>query len=133
MALVTRASDASIDPTAAQFANQISGLIAGEALDIAAPCHIDQSDGLVYMSNATSANADAVVDGFTPRAVASGQPVTLFGLGARFRYSDGGLTPGARYYLGATDGRLDDGATTGDSVGVAAAINANDIRIIRDS
>lgn len=133
MSLVTRVSNANIDMSSGLYAPQIADLIAGEALDVAAPCHIDATDGLVYMSNGTAADADAAIDGFTPRAVASGEPVTLFGLGTRFRYSDGNLTPGAKYYLGATDGRLDTAATTGDAVGVAKAINAYDIRIIRDS
>ena len=133
MALVTRVSNASIDMSSAQYAPQIPDLVAGEALDVAAPCHIDATDGKVYMSNGTAADADAKIDGFTPRAVASGQPVTLVGKGARFRYSDGNLTPGATYYLGATDGRLDTAATTGDAAGVAKAINAYDIRVIRDA
>ena len=132
MTLLVRSSSANIDASTAQFANQITGLVAGEDLDVCAPCHI-HTDGLVYMSNATSANADAELAGFTPRAAKSGQPVTLFGAGARFKYSDGNLTPGATYYMGATDGRLDDTATTGDSVGVAQAIDAYDIRITRDS
>lgn len=133
MALVTRASDADIDMTSALYAPQIADLIAGEDLDPVAPCRIDAGDGLVYMSNATAADANAALDGFTPRAVKEGQPVTLFGVGTRFRYSAGGLTPGARYYMGATDGRLDTAATTGDAVGVAKAINDSDIRIVRDS
>ncbi len=128
MALVTRASTASIDTVTAQKAQQISGLTAAEDLDIAAPCHITASG--VVMSNATSANADATVHGFTPRAVKSGQPVTLFGPGTRFRYAASGLTPGATLYLGATDGRLDDGATTGDAAGVAVAVSATDVLVV---
>lgn len=132
MALITRASTASMDASTGMFAPQITGLIAGEALDVAAPCYIKSSDGLVYMSNGTSANEAAEVVGFTPRAVKSGQPVTLFGKGARFSYGTG-LTPGDKYYIGATAGRLDASTTTGDAVGVAQAITATDIRVIRDS
>lgn len=131
MALITRDSTASMDAIQGQKANNLSGLYAGEALDIVAPCHI-QSDGLVYMSNATADNADAYVDGWTARAVASGEPVTLFGPGARFRYTAAaGLTPGATLFLGATDGRLDDGATTGDVDGVAFACSDTDIIVTR--
>ena len=132
MALVTVASDASMDTGTAQFAPQLSGdLYAGEALLVAAPCHIE-SDGKVYMSNATAANADAVTLGFTPRATASGEPVTLFGIGTRFRYASG-MTPGDTLYLGATDGRLDDAATTGDAEGIAIAVSATDIVIVRNN
>lgn len=132
MALITRSANASMDASTGMFAPQITGLIAGEALDVAAPCYIKSSDGLVYMSNGTSANEAAEVVGFTPRAVKSGQPVTLFGKGARFSYGTG-LTPGDKYYIGATAGRLDASTTTGDAVGVAQAITATDIRVIRDS
>jgi hypothetical protein len=133
MALVTRAADASPDASTAQFAPQIPDLIAGEAIDPVAPCRIDASDGMVYMSNGTAADANARVDGFSARKAAAGQPVTLLGHGTRFRYAASGLTPGARLYVGATAGRLDDGATTGDAVGVAKVINATDIRVVRDN
>lgn len=130
MALVTRSTGASIDLSSALYAPQVPGKIAGEDLDAAAPCYI-HTDGKVYMSNATSANAAAKVVGFTPRSAKSGEPVTLFGLGAKFHYSDGLLTPGAILYVGATKGRLDDGTTTGDSVGIAQAISENAIRVTR--
>lgn len=132
MALVTRSANASMDASTGMFAPQITGLLAGEALDVAAPCYIKSSDGLVYMSNGTAATEPAEVVGFTPRAVKVGQPVTLFGKGARFNYGTG-LTPGDKYYIGATAGRLDTAATTGDALGVAQAITATDIRVIRDS
>jgi hypothetical protein len=56
----------------------------------------------------------------------------VFGKGTRFNYATG-LTPGDKYYIGATAGRLDTATTTGDSVGVAQAITSTDIRVIRDS
>lgn len=132
MSLVTKASDASIDTVSIQTAPQLSGLTAGEALDILSLCCI-KSDGLVYMSNATAADADAKLDGITPRAYASGDTnVTLLGKGTKFRYAASGLTPGALYFMGATDGRIDTAATTGDAVGVAKAISATDLRLTRD-
>ena len=129
MALVTRSSDASMDVSTGQFAPQITGLYAGEALDAAAPCYI-KSDGKVWMSNGTAANAAAAVDGFTPRAVKSGEPCTIFGEGARFHYGSG-LTPGATLYLGATAGRLDAAATTGDSTGIVKVVSTTDIVVLR--
>ena len=133
MSLVTKASDASLDAASAMYAPQRSGLEAGEALLSFAPCYIKQSDGKVYQSNATSANEAASFDGITPRAYASGDTnVTLFGLGTKFRYATA-LTPGATYYIGATAGRFDTAATTGDGIGIARAINATTLRIIRDA
>ena len=132
MALVTRASTAQLDVSTGQFAPQITGLVAGADLDVAAPCYIKSSDGKVYMADATAANEAAELVGFTARAVKSGQPVTLFGKGARFSYGTG-LTPGDIYYAAATAGRLDTAATVGDAFGVAQAVTSTDIRIVCDT
>lgn len=129
MALVTRASDGSIDAVSGAYAPQISGLVAGEDLDHLAPCYIKSADGLVWMCNATAANEASEMAGFTPRAVKAGQPVTLFGLGTRMRYGTG-LTPGNFFYLAATAGRLDTAATVGDNQGVAVVLTATDILIL---
>lgn len=130
MSLVTRVAGASMDATTGMKIPSIAGdLYAGEALDAAAPCYIKQSDGKVYMSNGTAATEPAGYDGTTPCAYAAGEAVTLFLFG-RFRYATG-LTPGQKLYIGATAGRLDTAATTGDAVGVARAINATDIRFTR--
>jgi hypothetical protein len=133
MALITKATDGSLDAASAMYAPQRSSLTAGEALDALAPCVIDPADGLVYMANGTAANARAQFDGFTPKAYASGDTnVTLYGIGTKMRYATG-LTPGAKLYIGATKGRLDDTATTGDAVGVAKVVSSTVIRITRDA
>ena len=127
MALVTRSADASMDASTGMLAPQITGLLAGEDLDVAAPCYI-ASTGLVHMCDATAADELAIMAGFTPRAVKSGQPVTLFSVGARFRYGSS-LTPGVVLYIAETAGRLDTAPTTGDAVGVAQVITPTDIRV----
>jgi hypothetical protein len=128
MALVTRSATASLDKVQAE---QVSaGLIAGEALDLVAACYIKSADGKVYMSDGAAANEAAEVVGFTARAVAIGQPVTLFGPGSRFKYGSA-LTPGDVYYLGTTAGRLDTAPTTGDAFGYARVESATDIVILR--
>jgi hypothetical protein len=136
MALLTApATTTTVETRSAQHANQIPaslGLVAGEALLTAAPCYIKASDGKVYMSNGTGANEAAEIDGFTGKTYAIGEPVTLWGRGVIFEYGTG-LTPGAVYYIGATAGRLDTAATTGDAVGVARSISATHIRVTRDS
>lgn len=130
MALITRVASAGIDAVSAQRASSFSGdLYAGEDLAAAAPCYIKESDGKVYMSNGTSANEAASVFGFTPKSYKSGEAVSLFMHGARFKYGSG-LTPGDDYYLGATAGRLDDGATTGGTVVIARAVSATDIVVV---
>lgn len=128
MALVTRVAQASGDTTHLQKVPQISGdLYAGEALDAVAACRV-AADGLVYMSNGTANDANARFTGFTARAVALGQPVTLYRLGARFRYGTG-LTPGAQFFVATTAGRLDTAATTGGLTAIAEAVNSTDIQV----
>ena len=128
MALVTRSANASIDGTQAE--QVLAGNIyAGEDLDTVAPCYVG-SDGLVYMSNGTAANAAAGFIGFTAKSYKSGEAVTLFGAGNRFRYGSS-LTPGARLFVGATKGRLDAAATTGDTLGTVVCVTTTDILVTR--
>ena len=130
MSLVTRSTTANMD--ANQNEQVLAGAVAGENLDIAAPCYLKSSDGLVYMCNATSANEAAEFIGFTARATLLGQPVTLFGAHSRFKYGTG-LTPGDVFYMGATAGRLDTAATTGDPQGLAVVVSSTDIVVTRSS
>lgn len=131
MALLTHTpAEVDLDARMGQRCPVVSNLTAGEALLAGAPCYIKASDGLVYMSNGTSNNEAARCHGFTPQAYASGESCSLYGLGARFRYAASGLTPGAPYYVGATAGRLDTGATTGGLTPVAFAVSATDIQVI---
>lgn len=132
MALVSKVSP-SLDMTTAKVAPQITGLYAGAAIAAYDACYIASADGLVYPSDATAANEAAEFHGICPRAAAIGEPVTLFGPGARMRYSTG-MTPGATLYVGiAADavGSLNDAAQVGDQEGVAMAISATDIMVLR--
>ena len=129
MSFVTRSARAHIDAATGMFAPQVSGNVyAGEDLDPVAPCRI-ASTGLVYMCNASSGSGGDVI-GFTPKLYKSGEPVRLFGAGTRANYGSG-LTPGARFYLGTTKGRLDTAPTADDQKGVAIVLSATDILIVR--
>jgi hypothetical protein len=132
MTLVTRASNASLDTSTAMYAPQVTGLVAGENLELLGPCYIKSSDGKVYKSNATANNEAAEFAGIAPRAALAGEPVTLYGLGTRFRIATG-LTVGDLFYVGATAGRWDDGPTTGDQVGTLQAITSTDVVVTRSS
>lgn len=131
MALVTRVS-VNLDASTAQFAPQISGLVAGEDILIGAPVYIKAADGKLYNSNGTAADEAAKVDGFACRDALSGQALTIYGKGTRFRYG-ANLTPGANLYLAATAGRLDTAATTGGTVPIARVIDTTDIRVTNDA
>jgi hypothetical protein len=129
MATITRSTSASLDSAGGMFVIQRSGNIyAGEALDLVSACRI-HTDGLIYMADGSAADAEARFIGMTPKSYLSGEAVTLYGIGARFRYATG-MTPGARLFLSATDGRLDDAATTGGTLCIAIALNATDIEIV---
>lgn len=128
MAVVTKASTASIEGTSAMRADQRSGLLAGEAIGACDACYI-KSDGKVWKSNGTSANAAAKFAGVAAIAAAVGEPVTLFGIGTLVAQYATGMTPGAPLYIAATAGAFDTAATTGGLLFVARAESDTDIRI----
>jgi hypothetical protein len=131
MAAVTKATDAHIDANTAMYAGHLAGdLEAGEALAAFDFCYIKASDGKVYKTTGAAATEVSRCAGVTPKAVAIGQVVDLLSAPLRGRYAASGLTPGALLYL-STAGGLDTAATTGDTTGIAQAINATDIRLVR--
>ncbi|HYC50686.1 MAG TPA: hypothetical protein VEB19_06185 [Gemmatimonadaceae bacterium] len=132
MATITRVSPSPDMSTCQLLPQPYSGLLAGEALLAVQPLYIKTSDGKLYKSNGTSANEAAEFVGFSARACDAGEPVTVFGLGARFRYGSG-MSPGALLYVSATGGALDDAATTGGLAPVAIVVNATDIACIAAS
>jgi hypothetical protein len=126
MATITKAgfSLSTFDPDGQSWLG--SGFVAGEAITAGDICYI-KSDGKVWKSNGTSANAAAKADGIAMEtAAANANGVTLM-RGVDFQYATG-LTPGARYYVSATAGALDDAATTGGTAPVAFALDATRIR-----
>jgi hypothetical protein len=129
MADVTRGSYASMDASTGMFAVQLTGLIAGEDLDAVAACYLKTSDGKVYLADGSANDELAEFIGFTPRAAKSGQPVTIYSLGARFRYGSG-LSPGMPLYVSVNPGLLADAASTGGLEIVAFVINTTDIMCV---
>lgn len=132
MAVLAKSTRASMDATTGMIAPQISGLIAGAAIPALAFCYIKAADGKAYPCDTTAADEKAQLAGLCPRAANAGEPVTLFGLGVVFKYSDGLMTPGARYFLdvAANAGGLNTVATIGDGVGKVQAISASAARIV---
>jgi hypothetical protein len=128
MATLTKLASASMDASTGMFSLQVTDLLAGEDIAAVDACYI-KSDGKVWRSLASSDTAAAAFVGFAPRAAKSGQPVTLYGIGARFRYGSS-LTPGAKYYLGVTAGALDTAVTAGGRTAIAIAIDDTDILCI---
>jgi hypothetical protein len=129
MSAVTKSALASMDASTGMFAAQITDLIAGEDIGAVDAVYIKTSDGKIYKSNATSDVEAAEFVGFTPRACKAGQPITVYALGARFRYGTS-LSPGAEYFLGTTAGGLDTAVTAGGRTPIARAIDDTDIQCI---
>lgn len=104
----------------------ISGLLAGEAIAAGDLCYI-KSDGKIWKSNGTSANAAAEVHGMACKAAAVGEAVTL-AFDVDFRYG-AGMTPGAKLYLAATAGLIDGAATTGGVAPIGYVKDATRIHV----
>lgn len=100
---------------------------AGEAIGAGDPCYIKGSDGKVYRSIGTTADAAAKVDGWAPGAAAVNEAVTLMA-DVDFRWG-AAMTPGTRLYLSLTAGTLSDAATAGGTTACAMAIDATRIRV----
>jgi hypothetical protein len=115
---------ASALPDASQ---KITGLLAGEAIAVGDVCYIAAA-GTIFRSNGTAATAPAKCDGMAVVAAAIGEAVTLIH-DVNVRYG-ATLTPGARYFVSATAGALDDVATVGGTSPVAFAIDATRIHIM---
>lgn len=126
MAQIAKSGTPSLCSLLPNGADVLSGLLAGEALTPFDACYI-KSDGLVWKSNGTSANAAAKVDGYAAKGAGVGEAVTLY-KNVRVRYGTG-LTPGARVYLSATAGTLSDAATTGGTAPIGFVVDATRIHL----
>jgi hypothetical protein len=127
MATITRSATASPDASTAMFARNTSGLLAAVDIAVGQAVYI-LSAGTVGLTNGGAANTSTFI-GLAARPAKTGQPVTVLGANCRWKYGSG-LTPGARYYVSATAGALDDAPTTGGTVAVAYAIDTTDIMVI---
>ena len=104
----------------------ISGLLAGEAIAAGDACYI-KSDGKVWLSDGSAADALAAVDGFAAKAAAVGEAVTLV-FDVNFRYG-AGMTPGTRIYLSVNPGAIADAASTGGTAPIGFVVDATRIRV----
>ena len=113
---------ADIDVTACSESDNLAGdLIASVDL---APCTPVQ---FIAGFKVAPALAGGKFDGISsPRKVRAGQPVTVFGIGARFRASDVALDPTKLYGLSTVAGEFDDAAT----IKCLRPVNLYDLQII---
>lgn len=91
-------------------------------------CRVNSFEEIV-LSNASNDDASAEVDGFANHSASQGETLILSCHGAEMQYDNAPLTPGETLYLAETDGELDTAPTTGDSVGIARALEYDRIKI----
>lgn len=126
MAAVTLTGTPSLATTVPCPAHTIGGLLAGEAIGAGHLCYI-KSDGKVWKSNGTAADAAAQVAGIALVATAVGEAVSLYH-GVTVRYG-AGLTPGAKLFVSTTAGLIEDAATTGGTAPIGVVIDATRVHI----
>lgn len=117
-------------PSLASVTNQVntlSGLLAGEAIAAGDLCYI-KSDGKIWRTNGTAANAAAEVNGIALQAASVGEAVTI-AWDVRVRYG-AGLTPGAKIFASATPGAIADAATTGGTKQIGFVVDATRIHVM---
>lgn len=105
---------------------QLAGLLTGEAIAAGDLCYI-KSDGKIWRSNGTAATAPAACTGIALEACAVGEACTI-AWNVNMRYG-AGLTPGAKLYVSATAGAVDDAATTGGTAPIGYVVDATRIHI----
>ena len=127
MATLVKSGTPSLASALPDASQKITGLLAGEAIAVGDVCYIAAA-GTIFRSNGTAATAPAKCDGMAVVAAAIGEAVTLIH-DVNVRYG-ATLTPGARYFVSATAGALDDVATIGGTSPVAFAIDATRIHIM---
>lgn len=123
MATITRAN-VSLSTRGPCPAHRPSGKVAGEALTAGDMVYM-KSDGLIWKANGTAATAPALSIGMVLVDSSVNEACTPVS-GCCVNYATG-MTPGARLFVSATAGALDDAATTGGTVAVAYVWDATQI------
>lgn len=127
MATLTASGTPSLATVLPCRAHDISGKLAGEALAAGDLVYI-KSDGLLWKSNGTSANAAAQCAGMVLVATAVGEAASVY-FDVAIRYAAGSLTPGKQLFVSATAGKIDDAATTGGTAPIGVVLDATRILI----
>ena len=123
MADIALAPSASVDPRTTMYAQQNTGLILAEDVDAGMAVRIGTGFRL-FKAKAS----DGRFDGIVPLKGRVGQPMTIFGSGARFRLTEGALDPTKHYYLSETPGLF---ADTGTGDPVVRCVSLHDAEVVR--
>lgn len=126
MANVAKSGTPSLATTLPCSAHHIAGLLAGEAIAAGDLCYI-KSDGKVWKSDGSAADALAKVHGMALQAAVLNDAVSLY-FDVNVRYG-AAMTPGTNLYLSADAGLIADAASTGGTAPIGVVLDATRIRI----
>lgn len=128
MAEVGKSGRASLATVLPSPANQINGLVAGEALAVGDFVYIKGSDNKVYIASGAAATEVAEACGMVLQEAQIGDGVTIHhGVVVRWGAA---MTPGKPLFLsGTVPGQLADAASTGGTVAIARVVDATRIYI----
>lgn len=127
MAEITKSGTPSLASMLPPYSVRMTAL-AGEDISAGDPCYM-KSDGKIWRSTGTAANAAAEVDGWATKPQKTGEPITL--VWDVFMRWGASLTPGVGYYLDETAGVLNTAATTGGTKVIAVAFDDTTIYVRR--
>lgn len=114
----------SVDTSTAMYMQQVTGLSAGEDIPAGQPVRIGVGRK-VY-----KAKMGDKFDGITPRPCKAGQPITVYGIGVRFRATEQDLDPEKLYRLAAEYGAFSDTSPT-DAGACFRPVGRHDLEVIR--
>jgi hypothetical protein len=117
---------------ASGHAHKIGVFTAGEVIPVASPVYI-HSDGKIYksVSSACTISNIAKFDGFVIDGCASGEVVTVWGIGTRVKVVASGLVIGTYQWVSATAGAISDTKVASADLPISKAVSATEIRVIR--
>lgn len=126
---------ASPDAIKAQFATQFAGVTLGEDVAAGMPLCYDNVTNRIWKFNSPSASVAnrVILAGVAARAGKTGQPITVYGVGASFHVSEAAaLVRGQVYFASLTPGAINDASqAAADTQGAFYAITASDLMVIR--
>lgn len=107
-----------------------TGLVAGEALTMGDPCYIKNSDGKVWICDATDGSAETDnVRFYAASNFAAGENVSVFEGPISVGYSDGTAGKGKSIFLSDTKGRFQDSAVFSGQKPLGYVIDGFKIRL----
>ena len=108
---------------------RFNAMVAGEDISACESVYISGANTVRKASSVNTISGESKFIGLAPKDYKAGEPMTVFGVGSRFKYSVG-MIAGDYLYVSSTAGKLTDEGNAADRP-VAIVLNSTDIQIIR--